>query len=317
MAGDKGAHHSTAGSMQLLPPHPPTKVLLLANPNARRGGSGLEAAVSTLERGGIAATLETFSGPEEVEHDIERMAGGADCIVVAGGDGTLSRAGAAVARRGLPMGILPAGTANDLARTLGIPDDFAAAAQAIVEGHRRRIDLGTVNGHPFFNVASIGLSAELAHSLSPDLKRRWGRFGYGLAGAKVLARARPFTAWITEDGETAKVRTLQIAVGNGRHYGGGTVVEESATIDDGHLDLYSLELNAVWKLALMLRTFRSGSHGAWSEVRTARNVEFDVTTREPRPVNADGDLVTETPAHFRVEPEAVTVFAPAFGHTEA
>jgi diacylglycerol kinase (ATP) len=98
--------------------------------------------------------------------------------------------------------------------------------------------------------------------------------------------------------------------GNGRHYGGGTIVEASAAIADGTFDLYSLEQKNVWKLALMLRTFRSGSHGAWSEVRTARSTAFDITTSRSQPVNVDGDLVTTTPASFRIHRAAVTVFAP-------
>ncbi len=127
---------------------------------------------------------------------------------------------------------------------------------------------------------------------------------------RVLARARRFSAWITEGDTTTRVRTLQIAVGNGRHYGGGNVVEETAEIDDGHLDLYSLEMANVWRLALGMRTFRSGAHGAWTDVRTARGVQFAIRTRTPRPVNADGELVTTTPAEFRVRPRALRVFAP-------
>jgi diacylglycerol kinase (ATP) len=289
---------------------PPSSVLLLVNPNARSGGNGVEPAVGTLREAGVAVRLETFSGPDEVEADILRGADCADCVLVAGGDGTVSRAGGVLARLGLPLGILPLGTANDLARTLGIPADPSEAARVILRGHRRRIDLATVNGHPFFNVASIGLSAELADTLSTDLKRRWGRLSYAMAGARVLARARRFAARITANGETVVVRTLQISVGNGRHYGGGNVVETDAAIDDGAFDLYSLELANVWKLALMLRTFRSGSHGAWSEVRTARSDAFDIATSKPRPVNVDGDLVTTTPARFRLHRDAVTVFAP-------
>ena len=210
----------------------------------------------------------------------------------------------------MTLGILPMGTANDLARTLHIPDDLEAAADVILAGRRRRIDLGTVNGQPFFNVASIGLSAELARQLSGDLKRRWGRAGYALAAFRALARAERFAAIISENGETVTSRTVQIAVGNGRFYGGGTVVAEDAAIDDGHLDLYSLEIRTVFKLALMLQSFRSGAHGAWSEVRTLRGTEFEIRTRRPRPVNVDGELIAETPAVFKVHPGAVTVFAP-------
>ncbi|MFC0284112.1 hypothetical protein ACFFJB_10915 [Camelimonas abortus] len=125
-----------------------------------------------------------------------------------------------------------------------------------------------------------------------------------------MLRARPFSAVIRSAQGEAPARTFQIAVGNGRHYGGGNVVSERAAIDDGQLDLYSLEMSTVWKMALMLPAFRAGAHGAWSEVRTARCAAFDVLTRRPKPVNADGEIVTATPAHFRVHPAAVRIFAP-------
>ena len=288
----------------------PRRALLMVNPGARRGAEGIAAAQERLTAAGIAVLAETFTGPDEIVADILRRAGEADAVVVCGGDGTLMRALPAILECGLPLGVLPLGTANDLARTLGIPDDLEAAADVIVAGAMRRIDIGSVNGHPFFNVASIGLSVDLARSLTPEVKRRWGRLGYAMTAMRVLARARRFSALISEGGETTRVRSLQIAVGNGRHYGGGNVVEETAAIDDGHLDLYSLEMRDVWRLALGLRSFRSGMHGAWTDVRTARGVEFEIVTRSPREVNADGEIVTRTPAQFRVHPDAVRVFAP-------
>ena len=84
-------------------------------------------------------------------------------------------------------------------------------------------------------------------------------------------------------------------------------------IDDGTLDLYSLEMRNLWKLALMMRAFRSGTHGAWKEVRTAKCVEFDIETRRPMPINTDGEIVTATPAKFRVLPRAIAVLAPEDG----
>ena len=127
---------------------------------------------------------------------------------------------------------------------------------------------------------------------------------------RVLLKARPFRATIIGPAGAVRVRTLQIAVGNGRYYGGGMAVERSARIDDHHLDLYSLELKRAWKLALMLPWFRNGVHGAWPEVRTARGTAFEVRTRRPLPVNVDGEIVTTTPARFTMRPRAVAVFVP-------
>jgi diacylglycerol kinase (ATP) len=287
------------------------RTLILVNAKARRGAESIAPIVETFEAGALDVTMEPFEALPEIARDIVRLRDFADRVVVCGGDGTVSSSAMAVMESGLPLGIIPMGTANDLARTLTIPaDDLRAAAQIIVDGYTRQIDVGTVNGHAFFNVASIGLSTELTAKLNPGLKRTLGRAGYAVAAARVLATARPFEAVIREKGTSESVRSYQIAIGNGRHYGGGNVIEHSAAIDDGYLDLYSLEFSRLWKAALMLRSFRSGRHGAWSEVRTARCVEFDVETDGPLPVNADGEIVTSTPAHFKVHPKAIDVFAP-------
>lgn len=282
---------------------------MLINPNARRGPQAL-GVVPQLAAGGIDVIVEQFTSPAEVSPEIVRRADGIDLVIVCGGDGTIAAAARGLLQAGLPMGLLPLGTANDLARTLGLPLDLSAAANVIVRGRTERIDMGEVNGHPFFNVASMGLSADLARSLTSESKRRWGRLAYGFSALRVLFAARPFSARIINRQETVAVRSLQVAVGNGRHYGGGSIVHEHASILDGHLDLYSLNPRAVWKLALQFGAFRSGRHGLWAEVQTSRCVEFDVHTRTPRPINVDGDIVTETPAHFIVRPAAIEVFAP-------
>lgn len=288
----------------------PRRALLLHNPNSRRGAEVLGVVLEHLGDAGIEVAAESYKDPAEVSPDIVRRQGGMDMVVVCGGDGSINAAARGLLETGLPLGIVPSGTGNDLARSLGIPLDIAAATDTIVAGHTRRIDVGEVNGHPFFNVASLGLSVDLARKLTRETKRRWGRLGYALAAARTLLSARRFTATITDRNGTVEVQTLQIAVGNGRHYGGGNVVEATATIDDRHLDLYSLEFDSVWKLPLMIRAFRSGSHGAWREVRTVRCTEFEVHTREPEPINADGEIVATTPARFTIRPAAITVFAP-------
>jgi YegS/Rv2252/BmrU family lipid kinase len=291
------------------------RALLVINENSRQGQEGGQAAVEVLERCGIQLQHETCAGPDELANTILRAASAVDLVVLGGGDGTLSSAASALIETGLPLGILPLGTANDLARTLGIPIDVEGAAQVIVEGNLRRIDVGEVNGKPFFNVASMGLSVGMTRELTPEMKQRWGKLGYAVATLRAFWHMRPFTAAIRSGDGVHKVRTLQVSVGNGRYYGGGMAVEEGAEIDDGFLDLYSLEFTHSWKLALIYPAFRKGRHGMWKEVRTLRCTEVEIRTGRPKKVNTDGEITTETPAQFRVLRQAVSVFAPAAGPT--
>ena len=293
-----------------MPPLSSKRVLLFHNPKARSSGGAIEPVCARLAAKGCAVTVEPFENLPEIARDVSRLCGSADMIVVCGGDGSISSAAPAVMESGLPLGIIPTGTANDLARTLNIPLDLDAAADVIASGHTRRIDVGMVNGHAFFNVASIGLSSELAQKIAPETKRRFGRLGYAVAALRILSGAQRFRANIVGNQTGTKVKTYQIAIGNGRLYGGGNVIAEKAAIDDGRLDLYSLEMPNLWKLALMARAFRTGTHGAWKEVRTARWAQFYIETQRPMPVNADGEIVTSTPAQFSVRPAAVTVFVP-------
>src|SRR3546814_770356 len=180
-------------------------------------------------------------------------------VVVGGGDGTLHSVAPALVERRLPLGILPLGTANDLARTLELPIDPAAAARVVVAGRTRRLDLGDVNGYPFFNVASVGFSADLARGLTADAKRRWGIVGYGIAALRLLAQSRPFAVAIDHDGRIEEVKTVQVSVGNGRFYGGSMTVETNAQPDDGKLDVYSLEVPHWWHLLALAPSLRRGT----------------------------------------------------------
>lgn len=294
-----------------MPNRPPVRALLFANTKSRRGREGIAPARDVLEAQGFTLIDGQCESPEALSPMIVERAREVDCVIVAGGDGTLNAAARGMMAVNLPLGILPMGTANDLARTLGIPPDLEAAAHVIAGRLETRIDVGEVNGHPFFNVASIGISAELARALTPEKKRRFGRLAYALTAIEVLLLARPFRALLVTKEGARRIKTFQVAVGNGRYYGGGMAVASDARIDDAALDLYSLEVAGVWKLALMLRSFRSGLHGLWEEVRTERCTSFDIRTRKPRPVNTDGELVTFTPARFTVLPKAIRVFVPA------
>lgn len=233
--------------------------LLLINPRARLGQRDTAAASAAIENAGIklvqpARLLDVWDFPDYIRSEGARF----DFVVVGGGDGTLSTCGKAIADIDRPMGVLPLGTANDLARTLNIPLSLGLAGEIVARQQTKLVDLGLVNGHPFFNVVTIGMAADMASTLDSLTKRRWGRIGYVIGALRVAVSAKRFSAWIETADGVERVKTYQIAVGNGRHYGGGVVVHSGATIHDGMLDLYSLELQTLWKLAVMFPAFQRG-----------------------------------------------------------
>jgi len=280
------------------------------NPRARRGAESIDAVKDVLKAANITLEEASTKDQENLSELISRRARDVDLAIIGGGDGTLNAAAAGLVFTGLPLGVLPLGTANDFARTLGIPADPVQAAEIIANGSPKPIDLGEVNGHLFFNVASIGFSAELAGELTGHAKKRFGVFGYGIVAARILMRSRLFKAFVDHDDSTETIRTMQISVGNGRHYGGGMTVEETATADDGWLDVYSLEVDHWGRLLRLLPSLRQGTQGQWDDVRAFKTTELTIRTSRPRPVNTDGELSTWTPAHFRIRPKSVLVYAP-------
>ena len=286
------------------------KALLVVNPRARRGAESIDAVKEVLDAGGISFEEASTKDQENISELISRRARNVDLAIIGGGDGTLNAAAAGLVYTRLPLGLLPLGTANDFARTLGIPPDPVEAAKIIAFGQPRLIDLGEVNGHLFFNVASVGISCDLARELDPEVKRRFGRLGYAIAGIRVFGRAKPFRATIKTPNKTVGTRTLQIAVGNGRYYGGGNVIEEGAEIDDATLRLYSLEFAKAWKIILSFHHFRKGTHGNLEEVLTLHSDRIEILTSRPRPVNADGEIITQKPAAFGVLRKGIQVFGP-------
>jgi YegS/Rv2252/BmrU family lipid kinase len=210
----------------------PRRALLVVNGKSRSGKAALAKIVEGLRRLDIDPVYEECHGREDLSSLIVAKGKAAELVILGGGDGTLNAAAEGVVKIQRPLAILPLGTANDLARTLGIPEDLEAAMGVVAGGKLLAIDVGLVNGKMFFNVASVGLSAELGQELTGEMKRRFGKFGYAFAALRVLARARPFKAEILQESRKVRSLTLQVAVGNGRFYGGGNVVEKTARIDD-------------------------------------------------------------------------------------
>lgn len=287
------------------------RALLLVNRHARQGQTQLSAAIEQLQALGLELIEESTENPEQLPDVIRRYQDRVDLVIVGGGDGTLNAAVDGLVDTRLPLGILPLGTANDLARTLELPTSLPEACEVIAKGNIRRIDLGWVNNKHFFNVASMGLSVQITKQLTRDVKRRWGVLAYAVTALKAISQVRPFRAEIRLNGESIRARTIQIAVGNGRYYGGGMAVVHDATIDDQRLDLYSLEVKHWWQIVALLPAMRGGQHINSENVRALHAQEIEVYTSRPRPINTDGEITTQTPAHFRVIPGALAVLVPA------
>ena len=284
------------------------KALLLVNRHARRGKTALAEAINLLKNLDLVLIEESTNHPRQLSNLIRSYQDQVDLVIIGGGDGTLNAAIDGLIATKLPLGILPLGTANDLARTLGISTSLPEACQVIAKGQIKQIDVGRVNDKYFFNVASLGLSVQITQNLTKEAKRRWGVLAYAATTLRVIWQSRPFRAEILIPGETLRVRTIQIAIGNGRHYGGGMVVAEDAAIDDQRLDLYSLETKQWWQILALLPTMRRGNHAMLPGVRVLQGQEIEIRTSKSRPINTDGEITTHTPAKFSVIPKALGVF---------
>lgn len=290
---------------------PGRRALLVVNPASRRGREALDAGTAVLEEAGFAVHQVKVEDADKVDDAVRSGAAEADLVVLAGGDGTLNCAAEALVESGLPFGLIPTGTANDLARTLGIPIDPAEACRIIVEGTRQRIDLGWVEGKLFFNVAHIGFGVAVAEQHTDERKQRFGVAAYLFSIRDALAAHRSFECELACDGETERRRLLQIAIGNGRHYGGGLTVSEDAAIDDGALDLYAVPPLPWWRILLLLPRLRFGPRANDRGILLRRGREIEVRTSRPLSIDTDGEITRSTPARFRVLPGALEVFVPA------
>lgn len=286
------------------------RALLLINRQARRGRVNIVPTVHCLQELGFVLIIEFVENCDNFPHIIQRYAQDVDLVIVGGGDGTLNAAIEGLVDTQLPLGILPLGTANDLARTLGIPESLSRACQIIGAGHLRRIDLGWVNGKHFLNVASLGLSVQLTRRVTQASKRRWGMVSYAVAALRLILQAQPFAAEVQANGKSLRVKAIQITVGNGRYYGGGLAVATDASIEDQRLDVYILQIQHWWKILTLPPALKLGQFMNRPSVITLRGREIEIKTRKPCFIDTDGEITTQTPARFCLVPQAVSVFVP-------
>ena len=249
--------------------------------------------------------------PETVEKAIAEEH---DLIILGGGDGSVSSVVDYLAGRNTVLGLLPLGTANDFARTLGIPSDLQGACETIARGKVVDVDLGLSGDNYYVNVASVGLGPEVTQALSHKLKRTMGPLAYPIAAIKAFFRHKPFSATLTfPDGEYPPAtfgRLLQVAVGNGRFHGGGLAVAPEANIDDRTLDVYAIELGRKRDLFGVVRYLKSGEFIHYAGVHHYQTSKVRLETDPQLRINVDGELVARTPEIFSLAPNALNVLVP-------
>lgn len=287
---------------------------LLINAHSRHGQSAQAVVAEALSRQGLRLDrVVRVSNPKRLGQAVEALARQPfGRLIVGGGDGTISAVAARLALRPVDLGVIPLGTANDFARTLGIPSCLADAALVAAGSHVRQIDLGRANDQFFVNVASVGMSVAVTRRLSYRMKRRLGASAYALAGALTFVRHPTFHARIDSPAGSSEGMVHQVVVGNGRFFGGGILVASESTLDDGSLAVYTLGRRSRWQLLTTIALLRfqvplDRPGDAFLQTPSA----LLQTVPPGKRVNLDGEIRTTTPVTFTVVPGALRVLTPA------
>jgi diacylglycerol kinase (ATP) len=278
------------------------RVVVVVNGRSRRGRELGDIAVRELKRRDIQ-----IASVHSASHKIseERV----DAMVVVGGDGTVTHAIPHALKTEIPIGIVPAGTFNELARTLSVPLDVGRACDLIAAGHTRNVDVGRVNGMFFLAEASIGISSRAARWQNTEIKRRYGIAGIVVTALRAIAHARPMHAEVHYDSQVMRLRTMQLTIANSHRFGGVFAVSDAA-IDDGWLDLYSVQIDNLREAIDVVWAFVRGRREAVPGLRVLRAHKFVIDQRHRHHITADGEPAGRTPATFDVLPKALRVFSP-------
>ncbi|MBV9868233.1 MAG: YegS/Rv2252/BmrU family lipid kinase [Abitibacteriaceae bacterium] len=294
-------------------PHLPRPITLIINGKSRRGQSEFDTAVRFLRQAGVPlGATELSRDKAHTERVLRReVAEGAQTVIVGGGDGTLSACAGFLVHTSVAMGVLPLGTGNTLARSLGIPLDLEGAAQTIAIGHAEPMDVGCVNGRVFLNSVTLGLSADIAHALDSETKKRLGLLAWPVIGARVLWKHRTMVVQVTSPNKKFYTRTHQLVVSNGRYIAGPIAAAPDASVQDSCLRVFVLGGSKFQSLARTAVKWLLGQHTTAREAHyfATRTVRVE-TIRRRVPADVDGEINEHTPLDLKVLPGALRVIVP-------
>jgi len=290
------------------------RALVVLNPRA--GSSDAErvrAAVARTAAEGLQCDVHVIAPAEAVTAAVRAaLAGGPDLVAAAGGDGTVSAVASALVHTDVPLGIIPVGTGNILAQDLGIPLDLTGALQLLCGPHRTRaLDAMQVGDAYFLLSIGVGLSAVMTRDTTPEDKRRWGRLAYVLRGLLALRGFQPRRFTLAVDGKTRHIRAAEIVVANSSTAGDPNIRwGPHIQLDDGVLDICIVRARSprdyftiAWNL---LRRQKRDPRLRFLRARDS----ISIGTGALLPVEADGDVIGQTPVHIRLVRAAVRVIVP-------
>lgn len=288
---------------------------IIVNPNA-----GSVADLETLEAA-LGRLPETEVCRTEAAGDAERLAreavrGGADLVVAAGGDGTLNEVvnGLSEDFDKARLALLPLGTGNDFARSIGVPDDLEGALAVLESGHVRSVDVARASigasgdtGRYFINMSAGGFSGEVSERAG-EAKERWGPLAYMRAAIGALPELKGFLTTITLNGaETLRLETYNIVVCNGRYVASGIPAAPTAILDDGLLDVLIAPMTTIPQLAGLIPLVLLGMHVDSDLLLFRRATRVEIECDPPMAFNVDGELIGEGTASFDILPRALQV----------
>ncbi|MET0558291.1 MAG: YegS/Rv2252/BmrU family lipid kinase [Solirubrobacterales bacterium] len=284
---------------------------LIVNPSSAGGRTLklLPRVEQALDAGRVAFRVQRTTGLEQGVEQALRAVEARELPVVMSGDGLVGAVGGAMAGSETPLGIIPGGRGNDLARVLGIPNDPEEAVAVVLAGATRRIDVGEANGKRFLGIASFGFDSE-ANRLANETHFLRGNLVYAYAALRALLSWKPARFTIAVGEERQRLSGYSVCVANSRAYGGGMFIAPGAELDDGQFDVVTIgEVGRLRFLGNLPKVFK-GTHVEKDEVRVFRASRLEASASRPFAVYADGEHLTDLPASLRVLPRALSVLAP-------
>jgi len=289
----------------------PKRAMLVINAQSRRGEAAFDEARDKLAAAGIELMdTHAVKDPQVMEPIIKAAIAKAPMVIVGGGDGTLSSVVDYFVGTDTVFAVLPLGTANSFARTLGLPLDLEGAIKVIAYGRRKQIDLGIIDGDYFANVAALGLSPLIADTVPDGLKRHFGVIGYVLWAIRVAFKFRPFKLRVTlDDGSIVKSWATEARIANGRFHGGVELVER-ARLDSGEMVIQAVTGKSLARLAWSWFTTLFKLRHREQTVTEWHGRRMVLEARPRQKISIDGEIAARTPVVVEVARGAIDVAAP-------